>query len=181
MILPGDFMATVEESLGGEGTFEEDGRVYAAVRGNAVCDVRSRSVAVAAPLIARPLREGDLCYAVVHDLFDMVALLKFQPADFKGVRVASHNSSAFLRISEVQRGYTEDFRDFLRIGDVLRARVKEITSLGIYLTIADNDLGVVRAFCSNCRHEMQLRGRVFVCSNCGNREGRKLALAQARL
>ncbi|MGB9577230.1 MAG: RNA-binding protein, partial [Candidatus Norongarragalinales archaeon] len=35
MILPGDFMATVEESLGGEGTFEEDGRVYAAVRGNA--------------------------------------------------------------------------------------------------------------------------------------------------
>lgn len=173
-------MATAEESLGGEGTFEEEGKVYAAVEGNAVCDPRSHSVGVAAPLIARRIREGDLVYAVIHDLYDAVALLKFQPMNYKGVRVAAHSNSAYLRIPEVQHAYTENFREFLRIGDVVKARVKEVTSMGIYLTIADNDLGVVRAYCSNCRHELEMRGRTLVCNNCGNNESRKLAAAQVR-
>ncbi|MEW5955583.1 MAG: exosome complex RNA-binding protein Csl4 [Candidatus Micrarchaeota archaeon] len=174
MILPGEFLAVSEESVGGQGTFEEkDGRIYSAVAGRKAADSRARSVSVQAQVNVRPLAAGDYAYGLVHDLYEMVALVEFSPVSRKGERIASHNNYAYLRISEVQRGYTERFRDWLRIGDVIKARVKEITSLGIYLTIADADLGVVKAFCTQCKHELEPRGRVMVCPACGNKEQRK--------
>jgi len=179
LILPGDFLAVSEESIGGQGTFEEkDGRIYASVAGKKVVDNRARSVLVEAPLNVRPLAVGDPVFGLVHDLYEMVALLEFAPFSRKGERIASHNNYGYLRISEVRHGYSEQFRDWLRIGDLVKARVKEITSLGIYLTIADADLGVIRAFCTQCKHELEPRGRVMVCPACGNKEQRKMASSQ---
>lgn len=178
MILPGEFLATSEESVGGQGTFEEEGKLFAAVEGKQVADNRARSVSVATPTVVRPLAAGDYAYALVHDLYESVALMEFEPVSRKGERIASHNNYAYLRISEIQRGYTEHFRDFLRIGDVVKARVKEITSLGIYLTIADSELGVVKSHCARCKAELEPRGRVMVCPACGNKEQRKMAAGQ---
>lgn len=168
-------MATAEESLGGEGTFEEDGKIFSSSAGPQVNDSRSHSVGVASEGEVRMLREGDLVYAMITDLFDMVAAVKFQPAEIRGVRIGASSNSAYLRIPEIQRGYTEQFRDFIRIGDVIRARVKEVKPLGIYLTMVDQDLGVIKAFCSQCRTQLELRGRLLSCPNCGNKESRKLA------
>ena len=54
-----------------------------------------------------------------------------------------------------------------------KARIKEIKPLGIYLTVIENDLGVLRAFCSQCRREMLFTARGFYCKACESGEDRK--------
>ena len=179
LVFPGELLATSEECVGEKGVFEEDGRLFAAVEGKRSLDSRTRSVVISAPLQVRPLAAGDYVYGLVHDLYDSVALMEFHAVSGEGERIAQHNNYAYLRISEIQRGYTEQFRDWLRIGDVVKARIKEITSLGIYLTIADSELGVIRGFCTQCKTELEQRGRVMVCPACGNKEQRKTAVSRA--
>ncbi|MBI4360302.1 exosome complex RNA-binding protein Csl4 [Candidatus Micrarchaeota archaeon] len=168
--IPGDQLAIVEEFQPGFGAFEEEGIVYASIPGtakmeNAVAKVENQKA-------VRALARGDLVYSIVRNVYDQVALLEFQSVPYR----AATNTYAYMRIAHVQRGFTEHFRDVFRIGDFVRARVHEVKPLGIYLTMADADLGVVRAFCASCRHELPVTKRDLTCKNCGRRQQRKIAL-----
>ncbi|MFH0835850.1 MAG: exosome complex RNA-binding protein Csl4 [Candidatus Micrarchaeota archaeon] len=170
MKLPGDFVAANEEYVAGKGVFEASDGIYSAVAGELLQDHEARTVSVKAAKLVRPLRAGDPVYALVQNVYDSVCLLTFQPVR-KGVSASS--KYAYMRISEVTQGYAEKFRDYLRIGDYLKARVKEVTPLGIYLTMADSELGVIKAFCTNCHGLLVLENGEFHCSNCGGSERRK--------
>lgn len=167
---PGDLLATSEEFLAGKGAFEEDGKVYSLFIGKEQADPKKRTIGVEGKGV-RYLTRGDLIYGRVQDIYDQIALIHFRaPAS-----VASPSTSAFIRISEVQRGYTRNFRDVLRIGDVVKARILEVKEQGIYLSMKERDLGVVKAFCSNCRGELEGAGKFLSCKECGNTESRKMA------
>lgn len=173
-IPPGEFIAYSEEYSPLAGTSEEEGKIYSAQFGLLEKDDGKRTVQVIAKKTTRPLRKGDLVYARVEDVYDQVSLLKFQPVESRMEIIGTPNSMAYLRISEVQKGYTERFRDFLRIGDFILARVTEVSNLGIYLTMSDPSLGVVRAFCGKCKEEMQLTQGEFYCSFDNIKERRKI-------
>ncbi len=179
IVYPGSFLCYSEEFEPAENAFEDvDSRVFATVVGVERESTRDRSVSVTPAVpTKRLIREGDLAYARVEDLYEKVALLSMQPAS---KRVATFNNFAYLRISEVKRGFVESFRGYLGIGDFVKARAVEVNPLGIYLSIADPSLGVIKAFCSNCRRELKktLKGLVR-CENCGSEESRKLALKLA--
>ncbi len=178
LVIPGDFIAVSEEFAAAEGTIEEkDGKITATRVGRSRLDPRSRSASVAPFAATVPLKAGDLVYGKVQDLYDTVALVQFEPVVEKKRFKAASNTYAYLRISEMQRGFVESFRDVLRIGDYVRARIKEVTKMGIYLTVSAPDLGVVKAFCSRCRNQLSFRGRILVCPACGNKEERKTAQA----
>lgn len=171
--VPGDFLGVAEEFAPGSATFEdEQGRIYASAFGSKQEDPRARSVGVSPRKLARPLAPGDLVYARVTDLYESMARLEFAAVPAKHVYPAG-SGSAFMRISEMERGYVERLRDAISTGDIVRARVVDIKPLGIYLTMKEGDLGVVRAFCSRDRSAMAPQGRTFVCPECGRREGRK--------
>ncbi|MFQ5405706.1 MAG: exosome complex RNA-binding protein Csl4 [Candidatus Micrarchaeia archaeon] len=176
IVFPGECVAVSEEFAAERGTVEtKDGKILSVCVGNAVLDSNKRSAGVKCAKLAERLSAGDLVYGSVQDVYDSVSLVRFQPVEENGVFKASSRTYAYLRISEIQRGYVESFRDVLKIGDYIRARVKEITPLGVYLTVMDVDLGVVRAHCSKCRAHLQERGRLFVCFACGFKETRKAA------
>lgn len=170
MKVPGDFVAANEEFVAGKGVFEADDGIYAAVVGEPSENQATRSVSVKPAHAVRPLKAGDLVYALIEDVYDSVSLTSFQPVE---PGVASSSKFAYLRISELTHGYADKFGDYLRIGDYLKARVVEITPLGIYLTIVDEDLGVIRAFCAECHHAMKLEGESFKCTDCGSVQKRK--------
>ena len=175
-VLPGEAIAVSEEFAGAEGTAErKDGSIVSTRPGFKNLDAKTRVASVRSASVTRKIRSGDLVYGLVQDLYESVALIQFEPAEPKGVHIASSNTYAYLRISEVQRGYVDNFRDVLRIGDYVCARIKEVTPLGIYLTLMAPDLGVVKASCSRCRAFMEKKGRVFACPSCGSREPRKPA------
>jgi exosome complex component CSL4 len=170
MANPGDFLAVVEEFEPGFGAVEEDGKVYASIPGQAKTE--NHLAYVDSMKAVRPLKKGDLVYAVVRDVYDQIALMEFQPVKFR----AASATYAYIRISHVAKGYTENFRDVFRIGDFVRARVHEVKPLGLYLTMVEPDLGVVRAFCASCREELALKSHEIRCRACGRRQGRKIAV-----
>lgn len=170
---PGDFLAVVEEFEPGAGAIEEEGKVYATIAG--VAKTEAHQASVTNPKAIQHLHSGDLVYAVVRDVYDSIALLEFQPVKPR----ASFGTYGYIRIANVQRGYTENFRDVFRIGDFVKAKIHEVKPLGIYLTMAEPGLGVVRAFCASCRGELDISANdpEIRCHNCGRRQGRKLANA----
>ena len=177
LVVPGQQIAVSEEGVAAAGATEADGIIYSTVVGRTFVDPHTYAISVKKPQRALvSLKEGDLVRGLVHDIYDTVALIEFLPLEAPHERKAYTNRFAYLRISEVSRNYVENFRDVLRIGDFLVAKVKEIKPLGIYLSIMDPKFGVVKARCGYCRREMKRAGRVMACPNCNNREPRKMAL-----
>jgi exosome complex component CSL4 len=179
-VVPGQQIAVSEEGEAAQGAMESDGIIYATVPGNKVIDPQTYAISVKSKMPLVPLKEGDLVNGIVHDIYDTVALIEFEPVA-NGDRKSYTNRFAYLRISEVSREYIENFRDVLRIGDVMVAKVKEIKPLGIYLSIIDSKLGVVKARCSQCRHVLVNTGRIMECPNCRNRETRKMAITASKV
>ncbi len=167
---PGQVLATSEEAVPSKGTVEEDGVIYSSVVG--ITDLKGGAAAVSNPRTPRLLKKGDVIDGRIEDLFDQVALISFVPSE-KGV--VSNADRAFLRISEVMGragGFVENFHEFLKIGDLVRARVIEVTPLGVYVSIAEKGFGVVKAFCGSCKGELDSQ---LHCGNCLRRERRKMA------
>jgi len=170
LVVPGEALAYAVEYVGGKNIVElEDGQLYPERVGTKTVNEEDRSIEVKSEKTARIVKPGDLVYAKVYKIFDQMTLLEFQPVE-KGL--GGERTFAYLRISELSRGYAENIRDYLRTGDYIKARVKEVKPLGIYLTMKDDDLGVVRAFCSRCRAELTEDGK---CPECSRTETRKWA------
>lgn len=173
IVKPGDLLGVSEEFVAGQGTFEENGKIYSLFFGAAERDAQARKISVKGRREVRPLKEGDLVYAVVHQLYEAMTMVHFAAIP-QGVEIPANGDTAFIRISELQQGYVEKLRDCVRVGDVLKARVAQIVPLATYLTIKERDLGVVKALCSMCRAEMEGKGNYFACPSCGSREERKI-------
>jgi len=173
IVKPGDLLGVSEEFVAGSGTFEENGKIYALFLGVAQRDSQARKISVVGRKEVRPLREGDLVFGVVQQLYEAMTMIRFLPAPV-GNEVPAGGDTAFIRISELQNGYVEQLRDCIRVGDFVKARVLSVGALATYLTLKERDLGVVRALCSMCRAEMSADGAGgFVCPSCGSRETRK--------
>lgn len=172
IVFPGAELGISEEFVAGAGTFEERGKIYSMFWGELERDDKARKVSVRGRRVVRPLKPGDFVYAVVQQLYEAMTLARFSPT-WQGNERPANGDTAFIRISELQNGYVEKLRDCVRVGDVLKARVLQISPLATYLTIKDRDLGVIKALCSLCRAEMKFEGRQFACPSCGSREERK--------
>ncbi len=175
LAVPGEFGGIVEEIAPGENTFEENGAVYSYVVGVPVVDKAKRALGVKAVKQVKPLRKGDVVTAVVSELYDKIAQVEILSIE-GDARTALGSTFAYIRISELQSGYVEQLRDHIKIGDVLRAKVIEVTDLGTYLSIAYPEYGVVSALCSRCRGDTKRTGSTFTCIDCGSVEMRKTAV-----
>ncbi|MFH1780192.1 MAG: exosome complex RNA-binding protein Csl4 [Candidatus Micrarchaeota archaeon] len=167
LIYPGVAIATSEEVTPTSNSFEEDGMVYSAITGTIE---KERHDAKITGKSIKTLAAGDLVYGVIENVLSpQMALVKFEPIE----KSAITNSFAFLSISSVKKGYADSFSEYVKIGDYIKARVSEIKKLGIYLTTADPDLGVIKAFCGKCGKQMKQEQNAFKCS-CGKIEKRKI-------
>lgn len=177
--VPGQTLGVEEELMGDEQTFVENGEVVACVPGQKM--VAGGQAKVVPRKSVRMLKKDDVVYGYVSDLYDTVALIVIN-AEEGTRRTALGQSYAYLRISEINKGFfAKSFREFVKIGDIVKARVIEIANLGTYLTFSETQLGVVKAFCSLCRSPMTARDGYVVCDECGNRETRKLAGVELKM
>ena len=80
-----------------------------------------------------------------------------------------------LHASRIKDGFVKNVRDELRIGDIVRAKISEMRQGEMHVSTEGSHFGVVKAFCSKCRHALELVGSTLTCSSCGAKENRKLA------
>jgi len=173
LVLPGDEVAVVEEFEPGEGTYEMDGRVRAAVVGLLELDPNRRVARIQPFNPPAELHAGDIVYATVEDLKSAMAVVTILAIHGRQRQITGETEGA-IHISKISDTYTDDIRDAFHSGDFVRAKVIQAKP-SVQLTTAEPSLGVVRALCSNCRGPLERRGSELRCPRDERTERRKLA------
>ena len=172
VVVPGSRLGVIEEFSAGEGTVELNGVIYSRFVGYARADAARRVVSVTPKVVPTLPAEGNTVVGVVTHAQEKMAVLdiikiesKTLPTPFTGL----------LHISASSPRYERSMRDVCKTLDLVRAKIASTADGIIRLTTAGNNLGVLKAYCSNCGYPLSLRRRLLKCERCSNTEKRRLA------
>lgn len=173
LVIPGEQLGTAEEFVPGRGTYEDHGRIFAALLGRPMYDAQERAIRVEALNGVPHITDNDLVYARVEEVKSAMAICQVLAAvdSKRGVPGAPEGT---VHISKAKDGYTESLGDEFQPGDLLVARVLQ-SQPTIKLTTAAPELGVLAARCSVCHALLTVGPKELQCARCGNRERRKTA------
>lgn len=172
-VLPGDKLGVVEQFLPGTGTYEKDGTIYANFTGNAKIDLKNKRVTVVPTTRVPQLpKEGATVIASVTHASEKMATVSIWKIEDK---MLQNPFTAILHISSSSPRYERNMSDVCKSGDIIRARVIDMTNRIPQLTTAGRGLGVIKAFCSTCGATLEFTDRRLQCPVCGNIERRRLA------
>jgi len=175
-VVPGDFLATAEEFVPGDGAYEEDGKIYSSCTGVVLVDVQTKRISVLSRTSGPPkLKRGDTVVGRVEDVRDQSANVYIGVLKGRENRELPLPNMGSIHISQVRTGYAKEMRRQFKPGDIVRARVLDARREPVQLSTAGDDLGVIVAACSRCRAPLELEDSKLRCSECGNLEFRKLA------
>jgi exosome complex component CSL4 len=173
LVIPGELLGTAEEFVPGHGTYEDRGKIYAALLGHRRVDPSDRAVRVEALNAIPSVHDEDLIYGRVDEVKSAMAIVTILTAA-TSQRPVPGAPEGTVHISKAKDGYTEALSDEFAPGDLIVARVLQ-SHPSVKLTTAAADLGVVAARCQSC-HSLLGRGdKELKCPRCGNREHRKVA------
>ena len=175
VILPGEQVATTEELMPGEGTYEDNGVIRASRLGVFEIDTKNRRAKIK-PLTSVPveIKTGNIVLAKVNSVRSNMVIADVIHVIGKN-RQVSGDTNATLRVSEISNGYTKDPATEFSTGDIIRAKVTQVRP-SLQLATKDKDLGVIKAVCSKCRASLVQKGNMLECQNCDNKERRKIAI-----
>src|SRR5947209_17701392 len=179
MVLPGDAIAAAEEYEAGEGTYEKDGQIWAAIPGLLELDGQNFVARVRPFNPLAELKTGDVVYGVISDIRSSRAESTCAAVHGNKREITGETEGA-IHVSKISNEYIEDMRDAFHLGDIVRAKVIQAKP-SLQLTTAEPTLGVVKAMCSNCRGPLEMRGRELYCPRDERSERRKLAADYADL
>jgi exosome complex component CSL4 len=178
LVLPGELLGTAEEFVPGMGTYEDGGRIYAALLGHSKVDPADHAVRVEALHAVPRLKENDHVYARVEELKSAMAVVTVL-ADADGGRLVPGAPDGTIHISKAKDGYTETLADEFAPGDIVVAQVLQ-SHPTVKLSTAPMALGVVAARCQACHALLELRGKELACPRCGRHEHRKVSESYGR-
>jgi exosome complex component CSL4 len=170
--LPGDFLAYPEEFLSGKNTYEQEDSVRATLSGRVEKDLSKREVAVRPAVSARTLKVGDLVIGQVEAAMTSTAGVKISYLN----GVESHANFPGTIFTRGERGGRGERRTYVKLADVVRAKVASTLNGMNQLSIDEPHLGVLAALCSVCGAPLPRGdGGRARCEQCGNVEERKFA------
>lgn len=173
-VLPGELVGTTEEFKPGDGTSVIAGDIYSTATGNVLIDRKARIVSVKPNTITpNILKVGDIVYGRITDVRESGAMVEVAGIEGKENREIVSVRSGDIHVSSVRDSYVKRLSDEFRPSDIIKARVVDVERMR--LTTAEDSLGVVKAYCSNCRGELVLEGKKLKCPVCNMIETRKIS------
>ncbi len=170
-LVPGDEVCVIEEFLPGDGAYEVEGRVRSAVIGYPVTNVDLRVVEVKRVNNKIHLPAvGTVVYGLVVSVREDYALIKIL-SDSRCVKYVTP-FTGILHVSQVHDKYVRSLHDYIKPGDLLKARVIS-ENPPYHVSVRERQLGVVVAYCSACGAELLKQGNTLTCPNCKSTESRK--------
>jgi len=172
VVLPGDFLASPEEFLPGMNAYEQGDSVRATHAGRVEKDLSKREVAVRPAVVAKTLKVGDVVVGQVEAAMTSTAGVKISYLN----GVESHASFPGTIFTRGERGGRGERRTYVKLADVVRARVGSTLNGMNQLSIDEPHLGVIAALCSVCGAPLPRGdGGRERCEQCGSMEERKFA------
>jgi exosome complex component CSL4 len=169
--LPGDLLASPEEFLPGKNTYEQGDSVRASLSGRVEKDLSKREVAVRPAVVARTPTVGDVVVGQVEAAMTSTAGVRISYINGEETR-AGFPGTIFTR---GERGGRGERRTYVKLGDVVRARVASTLNGMNQLSLDEPHLGVLAAMCSVCGATLVRGDGRARCEQCGNVEERKFA------
>lgn len=178
-VVPGDRLGVIEEFFPGNGTYVEDGTVYAHSAGHAEIDLKNKTVSISPHTRTPPVPErGDTVLAQVMDIQEKNLTLRI----FRiGETWISTPFSGLMHVSDVREGFVRTISDSFRVGDIIRARVISTANKRVHLSTEGERLGVVYAHCTHCGQLLVMRGNSLYCQACRRFRNRKTASDYGRV
>lgn len=175
-VVPGDFLAMVEEFMPGDGAYEEGGRVYSACTGVVLADARAKRISVFPRTSIPPgLKRGDTVIGRVEEVREQVANVRVGVLRGREDRQLPLPDLGVIHVSQARGTYVRDLSREFKPGDVIRAKVLDARILPIKLSTVGDSLGVILALCSKCRIPLDREDSKLRCPSCGGVEMRKIA------
>ncbi len=173
-VLPGDLIGTSEEFTAKNGCFEAKGNIYASVIGVVKINEKERTIMVS-PVTNTPvyLHEGDIVIGRVMDVKDSYAMVEIARIKGKGEREIVNLENAVIHVSNVKDAYVKDMCNEFAPLDIVKAEVIDIKNMR--LSTMRRELGVMKAYCGNCRTVLRIDNGKLKCPACGRVETRKLS------
>lgn len=174
IVFPGDIIGTSEEYTPKIGTYVDKGNIYASTSGILSINTKERSISVA-PVTNTPpyLHVGDIVIGQVTDVKDSVALVEIAGIKGRGEREIVNAEQAAIHVSNVKDAYVKELYHEFAPFDIVKARVIDLRNMR--LTTVNKELGVMKAYCSNCRTVMKKDNSKLKCPRCERTETRKIS------
>ena len=172
LLMPGDELATSEEYISGDGTYEDDGIIYAAIIGQKDFDEAEKIAQVKGINPPAILKSGDIIFGEVKNVSNSVANVTI--SGLESGKAAGNNLSGVIHVSKIKEDYIKDARQEFHIGDMVRAKIEQIKP-SIQLATNAEELGVLKARCFRCHDILSNKDGSLFCSVCDRTESRKLA------
>ncbi|UCE39669.1 MAG: exosome complex RNA-binding protein Csl4 [Thermoplasmata archaeon] len=171
--MPGEEIATTEEFLAGEGTYEQKGSIFSSYLGRLNLDAEEMVAKVEPinPLVR--LNVGDMVLARVGDVKSSMVIADVVRVE-GNTRAVSGETLGSIHISKISEGYTADVWKEFRIGDIIRAKVVQVKP-SLQLSTDRPNLGVLLALCTRCRMPLEKKDKTLFCENCQRSELRNIA------
>lgn len=175
LVLPGDEVGTTEEYIGGDGTYENNGKLFSSVTGVLVIDNIDKIVSVK-PVTSSPLvlNVNDSIYGKVIDIRGSMAFVDIAVVGNNQRSIPTGGSNASLHVSKVTNEYLKDISRMLSIGDIIRAKVIQ-TQPSVQLDTRENKFGVVVSKCRKCNVNLEKYGKECSCTVCDTKYKKKTA------
>jgi len=173
-VLPGDLIGTSEEFIPKSGTYLDGGNIYASASGIVKINNKERSISVE-PVTNTPphLVVGDIVIGQVTDVKDSVALVEIAGIKGKGEREIVNADQAAIHVSNVKDAYVKELYYEFAPFDIVKARVLDLRNMR--LSTVNKELGVMKAYCGNCRTVLKIDNNKLKCPKCERTETRKLS------
>jgi exosome complex component CSL4 len=173
-VLPGDLIGTSEEFIPKSGTYMDGGNIYASASGIVKINNKERSISVI-PVTNTPphLNVGDIVIGQVTDVKDSVALIEIAGIKGKGEREIVNAEQAAIHVSNVKDAYVKELYYEFAPFDIVKARVLDLRNMR--LSTVNKELGVMKAYCGNCRTVLKIDNSKLKCPKCERTETRKLS------
>lgn len=173
-VLPGDLIGTSEEFIPRNGAYLEGGNIYADASGIVNINKKERSISVT-PVTNTPphLQVGDIVIGQVTDVKDSVALVEIAGIKGKGEREIVNAEQAAIHVSNVKDAYVKELYYEFAPFDIVKARVLDLRNMR--LSTVNKELGVMKAYCGNCRTVLKVDNNKLKCPKCERIETRKLS------
>lgn len=173
-VLPGELVGTTEEFKPGTGTTVSGGDIFSTATGNVILDRKARIVSVKPNTLTPNIaKTGDILYGKIIDVRESGASVEIGGIEGKEEREIVNSRLGDIHVSNVRDSYVKRLSDEFRPMDIIKAKVVDVERMR--LSTAEESLGVVKAYCSNCRGELVLEGKKLKCPVCNMTETRKIS------
>jgi exosome complex component CSL4 len=173
MTMPGEEITTSEEYMPGNGTYERNGIIFAAIIGKIEFNEGEKTVSVKEARRARVLKPGDIILGEVGTVTNNLVNISISGLENSDRHIGT-GETGVIHISKITESYTEDVRKEYRSGDLVRAKVMQATP-SLQLSSREPEFGVLKGRCGRCRTILTNNSGKLYCAECEKYEHRKLA------